>query len=493
MSPKLTRVLLVALVAYYGWVLASHGTGFASGADGSGYYNLARLLGQGRSTETLRPVPGIAMESYHPLLFTPLGFAPGHRPGRLVPVYPPGLPAHLALAAPIVGWDGAGVLVNTLAGMAALLLVYHLARRLELPREWALAAVVLFASFPVTFLYFTCLFSDGLATGWCCAAGACALAGRRSAGLAALAGFAFGVAVLVRPSAALLLPALLLALGWRPRALLAFGAGGLPAAVALAGYNLATYGQLLATGYPNLASEFRWAYFPPRVRHFGLWTARFWTPLVLLLWVGVLAGAARRDRRHLQLVAWVVPFVVFYSFYYHSDRFWWYLRFLLPAMPAVLIGALLVARQLQESALRRWGMRRVGRVLVAGLLVGATLWAASSSRHWIRFFRVSRLAAGDVEYPRGVAWMARQVPPDAAVACFQTSGAVYAYSRFPVIRYDILDPARAARLGAELRASRTPVFALLFEVEEPDFRARYGDAFVEHGRSGRSSLWRLRE
>jgi hypothetical protein len=483
-------VLAVILVAW-AWVLASHGTGVAGGADSSGYYNLARLLAQGRSTEVLRPVAGVSMESYHPLYFNPLGFAPAEHAGQLVPVYPPGFPLHLALAAPIVGWERAGVLVNTLAGVAMLLLVFNLARRFELPPGWALVAVILFAFFPVTIMYFTSMFSDGLATAWCAAAIAGALAGRRSVALAALAGFAFGVAVLVRPTDALLLPALLLALGWQRRTLIAFTSGGLPVAFALGAYNLITYGELLVTGYGNISSELKLSYFFPRITHFGVWIARFWTPVVLLLWAGVAYLVLRKDRRCVLLAAWVVPFVGFYSFYYHSDRFWWYLRFLLPVMPAVLIGALLIARQLAELAVGRWGPRRAARPLIAGLLVGLAVWAGASSRHWDRFFRVVHLPAREVEYPQGVAWMARQVPPNAAIACFQTSGAVYAYSSFPVIRYDILDRDSAGRLARELQAHRTPVFALLFEFEVPAFRERYGDAFVELGRSGRSSLWRL--
>jgi hypothetical protein len=285
---------------------------------------------------------------------------------------------------------------------------------------------------------------------------------------------------------------------------MAFALGVLPGVTLLAWIQRTLYGSPFSSGYGPLDQLFSWSHILPNLQRYPAWLVATHTPVVCLALAApfvLLARARRPDALDRQREASWLAFlslavagavVAAYLVYIPYDD-WWYLRFLLPAMPAVLIGALLVARQLQESALRRWGMRRVGRVLVAGLLVGATLWAASSSRHWIRFFRVSRLAAGDAEYPRGVAWMARQVPPDAAVACFQTSGAVYAYSRFPVIRYDILDPASAARLGAELRASRTPVFALLFEVEEPDFRARYGDAFVEHGRSGRSSLWRLRE
>jgi hypothetical protein len=89
--------------------------------------------------------------------------------------------------------------------------------------------------------------------------------------------------------------------------------------------------------------------------------------------------------------------------------------------------------------------------------------------------------------------MRSQVPADSVIASFETSGAVYSYSSFPVVRYDLLDTASASRLAAELRGLRRPFYALLLEFEVPGFRQRFGGAFVELGRSGRSSLFRLTE
>ena len=219
-------------------VVVRHGSGVSSGSDGSGYYNLARLLASGHSTWELRPVAGVTMSTYNPSIFGPLGFSPGKRPGELVPGYEPGLPLHLALAAPFVGWDKACVLVNVLAGIATLLLIYHLARRLGLPPWWGVAAVVLFALLPVSLMFYTGLFSDALATAWCAAVMALAIASRRSGFLAAVAGFGFGIAVTVRPTDALLVLAIVVALDWRRRTLLGFVAGGLPVAIAFMGYNL---------------------------------------------------------------------------------------------------------------------------------------------------------------------------------------------------------------------------------------------------------------
>jgi hypothetical protein len=484
---------LAIIVMACALVVVRHGSGVSSGADGSGYYNLARLLARGRSTWEFRPVAGVTMGAYNPSIFTPLGFSAGKRPGELVPVYEPGLPLHLALAAPFVGWDNACVLVNVLAGIATLLLIYYLARRLGLPPWWGVAAVVLFALLPLSPMFYTGLFSEALATAWCAAVIALALASRRSAVLAAVAGFGFGIAVTVRPTDALLVLAIAVALDWRRRTLLSFVAGGLPVAIAFMGYNLHTYGHPIATGYWNMPAEFRLSYFWARLEHFALWLSRFWTPLALLLFLGVLYFAIRRERRHLLVTAWFLPFVAFYSFYSHSDHAWWYLRFLLPGIPGLLLGALMAAFDMKQAAVRRWGSRRAVRPLLAGVLLGAAAWAGAASLHWVRFFDVIHLMRGDVEYGRDVAWMQRMIPVNTAVVCMQVSGAVYTYSHFPVIRVDILDPASAKRLAHEVAGHRTPVFALLFEFELPRFQQRYGSAFREVGRRGRATLWKLND
>ena len=130
-----------------------------------------------------------------------------------------------------------------------------------------------------------------------------------------------------------------------------------------------TYGHLIATGYGNLPAEFRLSYFWPRLEHFTLWLSRFWTPLALLLWLGVLYFAIRRERRYLLVAAWFLPFVAFYSFYFHSDHAWWYLRFILPGIPGLLLGALMTAFDMKQSVVRRWSSRRAVRPLLAGALL----------------------------------------------------------------------------------------------------------------------------
>ncbi|HSO23774.1 MAG TPA: hypothetical protein VLT81_12745, partial [Chondromyces sp.] len=193
-------LVIAALVAAYGVLLAATASPHASGSDQSGYLNSARLLDQGLRFTPLRPIPGTPAGKVRPWLLTPLGFAPAPLPRYALPTYPPGFPLHLVAASRLVGWDAAGVAVQAWAGAALLLLVCLLGRELGLPPAAAVAAALLLAAFPVTVHFFIWMMSDGLAATWCCAAVLGALAARRRPAWAAAAGFGLSMAVAVRPT-----------------------------------------------------------------------------------------------------------------------------------------------------------------------------------------------------------------------------------------------------------------------------------------------------
>src|SRR5205814_377341 len=73
---------------------------------------------------------------------------------------------------------------------------------------------------------------------------------------------------------------------------------------------------------------------------------------------------ARRDRVHLMLALWWWPFFLFYSFYGPYET-WWYTRFLLPAYPALIISALLAARDIAP---------RVGPAIVAATMIACGIF-----------------------------------------------------------------------------------------------------------------------
>lgn len=474
-------LVIAALVAAYGGLLAATASPHASGSDQSGYLNSARLLADGQRFAPLRPIPGTPAGKVRPWLLTPLGFAPAPLPGHALPTYPPGFPLHLAAASRLVGWDAAGVAVQAWAGAALLLLVCLLGRELGLPPAAAVAAALLLAAFPVTIHFFTWMMSDGLAATWCCAAVLGALLARRRPAWAAAGGFAFSMAVAVRPSDVLLLPALAIALPRRGAAWLAFTAGAVPGALLLGMYNFEVYGGVLASGYRGAAGLFDAAYFGPRIVHFASWLVRFLTLPVAALWLVGVAAAARGDRRQLLLLAWFAPIVVFYAFYYHSIETWWYLRFILPAVPAFVLAAVAAGHNLVVWAEGRLPGRS-GRAAVALVTFLVVAYGVRNGVAWTRGFSVLHIARDTAVYPNGVRWFEERTPPGSPVVAMQFSGALFYSSERPLLRWDSGDPSQLGRVVARsLRAGSRP-HALLFDFEVDRLHARHPGLFVEMAR-----------
>lgn len=474
-------LVIAALVAAYGGLLAATASPHASGSDQSGYLNCARLLAEGRRFAPLRSIPGTPAGKVRPWLLTPLGFAPAPLPGYALPTYPPGFPLHLVIASRLVGWPAAGAAVQACAGAALLLLVCLLGRELGLPPAAAVAAAALLAAFPVTVHFFTWMMSDGLAATWCCAAVLGALRARRRPAWAAAGGLALSVAVAVRPSDLLLLLALAVALPRRGAAWLAFAAGAAPGALLLGMYNLDVYGGALASGYRGAAALFSAAYFEPRIVHFAHWLVRFLTVPVAALWLVGVAAAVRGDRRQLLLLVWFAPIVVFYAFYYHSIEAWWYLRFILPAVPAFVLAAVAAGHDLAVRAANRFP-GRPARAAVALIALLVVAYGVRNGVAWTRGLHVLRIASDTAVYPNVVRWLEERTPPGSPVVAMQFSGALFFSSERPLLRWDTGDPTHLGRVVARsLRAGVRP-HALLFDFEVERLHALHPGLFVEVGR-----------
>ncbi|MGH9399385.1 MAG: glycosyltransferase family 39 protein, partial [Thermoanaerobaculia bacterium] len=250
-----SRILPGLLFLCLGAFLASKTSYVAGGSDSSGYLNAARLFTEGRVTERVEPLARFGLSDARAPLFTPLGFTQAGRPGSIAPSYPPGLPLHMAAAALLFGWKHAPFLVAPLASLVCLWLMYLVGRQLQLPPAFAAAGAAVLGFFPTFAAYSLQSMSDVPATAWTLAAVLAALRSRRSPHAAFLAGAAFAVAVLVRPTNALLLAPLLAALPSRPGILARAALGGLPLAALLLAYNAAAFGSPWRTGYGTLEGQ----------------------------------------------------------------------------------------------------------------------------------------------------------------------------------------------------------------------------------------------
>jgi hypothetical protein len=482
-----TWIACVAL-AGYAVFLTRNSSDVAGGADSSGYLNSARLLAAGELTAALRTPPEFGpQEALRRPQFQPQGFVPFDGNPRLSPTYAVGLPLHLAFVGTVFGWERAPTIVGVTSALAALLLLHGLGRRLGLERGLAATGALILAVYPV-FLFTTIQpLSDTLATTWCLTAMYCALRSSAHAGWAVAAGAAVAVAVLVRATNVLLLPAVLVLIGFNARRLIALVLGGLPGAFWLGYYNHALYGSPLRSGYVDITQAFAWHYGPPTFVHFAKWIALLLPAVVLVLPFAALHGRAAGGRILVALALWFAAFAGLYAFYEISHEVWWDLRFILPGTPALILGTLLGVQALAG----RWPARIASSVRTIAS-VALCLWAVGLGWFWTGKFHLLLTKSHEQGYADGAAAARQHFPADALVLSGLHSGALYYYTDFPVLRWELVSPGEFATFRAQLTKTGRAICALLYDVEEREaLQQKCPGAWVEVLRMKNISLWKL--
>ena len=396
----------------------------------------------------------------------------------MAPSYPLGLPLHLVAFSWIAGLDWASVPVNICAALAAGWLCYLLARRLDLPKGPALAGAAVLLFCPL--FLFTAIqpMSDLLALTWTLAALYAALRAREGWRWGVACGVAIAVAVLTRPTDLLVVVPVIIALGIDWRAYLWVGLGGLPGAIALGFYNRAIYGSAFSTGYGNVWSAFSGEFAAHNFPFFARWIPGLLTPLVLAALLAPFRATARR-REIAVLGTWAVILIGFYAFYYHSGETWWYLRFILPAFPALIVISLAVLHSFPDVAARK--------IVGVLLLVVALGWEITLCDRFNLIYNKS----GEATYFDAAAWSRSHLPADAAIVCMQVSGAMYYYTDFLLLRWDQIDPSKIPPLVAAVRAAHRPVYAILYEFEEADAKERMGGRWKKITKVRNATIWQV--
>ncbi len=455
-------ILLAGLLLYGGFILHYLGA-YAGGSDSSGYLNNARLLAEGRLTAPLRLLPGLDPASLPPYTQVPLGFVPNPDHRTMTPTYPMGLPLLLAAAARVAGWSLAPGLDMWLHVLLGVWLVYLLARTAGLEPGWAGLGGLLLAASPIYVNMSLQLMSDVPAMVWVSVAVLAAWYSRRRPAWALLAGLALSLAVLMRPSNLLVVVPAGLALGLSARRWLLLILGGLPGAIFLAVFNHAAYGHYVTTGYGDVATFFGLKFVVPSLAAYADWLPIMLTPLVILA-LGLPWVRRRRSLPSHLLGAWVLVFLVFYMFYRFTHEAWWYQRFLLPAYPPLVVSAVLVLRALLRRVAMPYRAVWVAAIVPTVIIQGAI---------WSRKLVAYRIGIGERVYPLVAEWTEHHLPPDAVVACMQTSGTLLYYTKFPLVRWDMISTADFQRIAAACAAHGRPLYAVLFpfEISDPAWQA----------------------
>lgn len=479
---RLWTALVPILVGAYVVFCWSHASIQPGGADTSGYFNQARALAAGTSRVPFQAVDGLPPAALPSFAYVPLGFLLSNDGAALIPTYPVGLPAFYALSAQGLGWQAGPHAVMVLHALAGVVLMFLLARQAGCsPAVSAIGAATL-ATAPLYLHFAVQAMSDLPATTWCVLA--LWLAGRRTIPGALGASLAVGVATLIRPTNLLIVLPVVCLLGRSWRRWLALGAGGAPFAALLAWFNWRTYGSPLATGYGDTSELFSLTWVPATVVHYVRWLPMALSPLALGAAGLILFRKSKAEAGPWWPHAlWVMALFGLYACYYHTHETWWYLRFVMPAMPSLLLLALLALdRAVDSPGLRRW--RPALLVLALGLSLGNSLY-------WGHRYQIHRVGLHERVYTRAAELVAERTPKDAVLFAMQASGALFYHGQQTIMRWDMLD-GRWAEIRARIERTGRPIYALLFDHEKAEaLQGAIPGSWEQIGRIDRIALWRL--
>jgi hypothetical protein len=456
------------------------------GSDNSGYFNEARLIGHGRLHAPERALAGLPQGKAPPYLYVPLGFKPApDGTSTMVPTYPPGLPLMLVPAARIAGWDHAGDLVLLIHSLAGIALTFALGRICGLPGPWSLAGAAVLAASPLYLFTSLQALSDVPATVWAVAAVIAALKSRNGSGWALASGACVAVGFLVRPTNLLVAAPVILAVGMSPRRLALAALGFVPGAVAFMAINHAAYGNSLQSGYGAIGSEFHAGLIAVTLAFYAKWLPLLLSPIIIIA-PAILLFLRRKPRIASVLASWAAAFIAFYSPYRWTHEQWWFLRFVLPIAPALIVAGLIVLHASLGAVKARYS-GRLGSLL-AVLLVAAAVGVEMGQTDPIREARA--IGHGERKYGRVSEWLKANVPADSAIAMSQASGALYYFTDFTLLRYDEMKGPVFAQVRASLQSEGRPLYAAVFPFEVAKLKDLPGH-WTRVGSVEDVTIWRL--
>lgn len=480
------RVAVLMGLVFCAWAafLFPHVAPYAGGSDSSGYLGSARLLVEGKLTTPIRVVPGAGATTFGETAHIPLGFVAVAGTQKMAPTYPLGFPVHLALAS-VFGWKYAPAIVNLAALLVSGILTFLLGRQLGLPDLFSAGSVIVLWLCPLTVFSTVQPMSDVLSLAWCLVAIHAALRPAARLKHDLLVGIAVSVAILVRPTNVLLALPIVIAFGiaWRRYAAALIAA--LPVGLLLLWYNDVLYGAPWLTGYGDAGGVFSVQNMPMTMAHYARWLPTVLGPLVVLVFLAPFL--ARPGKRPLFVHgAWFICVAVFFATYYHTHETWWYLRFLLPALPSIILLAAAVPATWM-AATKNDARRR----MAAGLALIALLVTTVAEAQAMRKLGVLLIRDDERTYFQAADWARNNLPPNSAVLALQMSGALHHYTDAIVLRWDLVDGGRIPALHRFLQGAKLPLFAALHDFEREDAQNRIGGKWTKLAKVERTTFWRI--
>ena len=464
------RLLAIAAVAWTLFAGARYATGAAGGSDSYGYVSQAQLFARGELTDEIPRRTEFTWRDAA-LSMIPLGYLPAAQGDRMAPVYPPGLPLLMMLAAPF--GERAMYAVVPLLGAVAAWCTWLVGRRLGDPLAGGIAAGCLSVSATFLLMHFSPMSDVPVAAAWL---GAWLAASGTFRGASATAGALTGVAILIRPNLAPL--ALIIAatsVATRARcgvqgvgcavrdARGALAGFVLPVAAAIAGLMVIQwqrYGDPLVSGYGSAGELFALAYVAPNLVSYAARVTAVYTP-VIWLWLAGIAVMRRAPFPVLILSSISFIAVVWLAYLpYLPFEPWFFTRFLLPAIPFMLVLTMIVVLTIVRR-LPMWSRPAVSVVFIAVMIVSLS---AESQRRG-----VFESAAIERKYPDAGHYVRDHLEANSYVLARQHSGSIRLYSGRPTIRWDVIGGDQLDLVVHTVRGVGSPVYVVMDDDEVPEF------------------------
>jgi hypothetical protein len=420
----------------------------AAGSDSYAYVAQADLWLRGTQTVPV-PIADVVPWPNAVWSFTPYGFRPASSGSALVPMTAPGLSLMMAAAKALAG-HCAMFWIVPVTGALLVWMTFLIGRRLHSDGV-GLAAAWLMATSPAFLAMLVSPMSDVPAAAFWAVAIYFTFDGSNRGAVAA--GMAASVAILIRPNLAPLAAVLLLSRITPLRRSAYFLGGVLPGCLLVAWVNRSVYGSPFSSGYGNLSSLFSLANVPVNLLRYGGWFIQSQTPIALVGFVA-LFFYSRQSRL---LAAFVVAVIALYLAYVPFDA-WWYLRFLLPAWPAICVGT-------AALLLRRVTFWSLGIVILMALGIHGIVFAATHGAF--------PTGEGDHRYATIGKLVEQFTDPSSVILAGQNSGPTRYYGSRITMRFDQLDAAWLDRSVAWLSEHGRRPYFLLEEWELPLFQQRF--------------------
>ena len=459
------------------------GSFVAGDSDAFGYVSEANLIAHGTLSieqQFVRTLPW----PFADWSFAPAGYRPATVRGFIVPTYPAGVPLVMALFQRLAG-PNAVFYVVPLLGALCVWMTSVLGTSVHSRLTGTLAAVLM-ATSPSFLVELMAPASDVAATAWWTSTLALAV---RDSPLAALgAGLAASLAILTRPNLVPLAAIVGLFFVWRVRRgdqdrrrrivqLALFVVAAVPGCLAVAAINNHLYGSPWSSGYESLDALYAIVNVGPNLDRYPRWLMQTQTPflcLALAAPVFIRSNAPLREApplapRHVALLlSFAAAVFLSYVFYRPFGRDeWTYLRFLLPAYPALLTLAVAVTIEVSRRVIARDGAATVAAVIVCLAVAG---WQAREA--------VGRgaLTARTVErrYVDVGRYIEAMLPLNSVFIARLHAGSIRYYSGRLTLYYEWLERRWLDDAVKELRARGYHPFIVLEEDEETPFRERFG-------------------